>query len=432
MGIRIIIGHTNMDLDCIGSIVLARYIYPHHLPVRSRLIHPMARGLYNLYQNQLNFLSIEDIKGETLDGVIIVDTRSYPRVREVLELFPNHGREIEIYDHHTAETHDFPGAKVHEEEYGANTTLIGMELIARGIRVNGDDATMALAGIFADTGNFTHPNVSDADFRVAAYLMECGASTKILSSYMKALKEDHQIELFHEIVNQMVYQEINGHFIIFSFIVLEKQAGGLAAVVEKLSEVENPDAMFGIFYFKNDSSVLLVARSKSDDIDCESITGHFGGGGHPRASSALIKNAGGRDVLESLLAMLQLQLKPALSAGALMQKDVLCINESWSMMEASKFLERIDHNGAPVLNESGCLSGILTLKDIMKARKSSQMKAPVKAYMKTKLITCTEDTTLRRIEDILYRNNIGHLPVMRDGRMVGFLTRSDLLRVAQQ
>ena len=40
---NIIIGHTNMDLDCIASIVLAGKLYPDYKKVRSRLIHPVAK-----------------------------------------------------------------------------------------------------------------------------------------------------------------------------------------------------------------------------------------------------------------------------------------------------------------------------------------------------------------------------------------------------
>jgi tRNA nucleotidyltransferase (CCA-adding enzyme) len=50
--------------------------------------------------------------------------------------------------------------------------------------------------------------------------------------------------------------------------------------------------------------------------------------------------------------------------------------------------------------------------------------------MRTRIITCDINTTLRNVEDLLYRNNIGHLPVMEKGRMAGFLTRTDLIRAA--
>ncbi len=124
-----------------------------------------------------------------------------------------------------SEDSDFPSATVHQADCGSNTTLLCLELVRREITVRNDDATIAMAGIKSHTGSFTHQNGCNSDFQAASYQMDCGASIPVISSYMKALKEDHQIELFHEIINRMVYQEINGHFMIFSFIVMEKQAG---------------------------------------------------------------------------------------------------------------------------------------------------------------------------------------------------------------
>ena len=43
---KIIFGHTNMDLDCFGSIALIKYLYPDYQLVQSHLIHPAARNLY--------------------------------------------------------------------------------------------------------------------------------------------------------------------------------------------------------------------------------------------------------------------------------------------------------------------------------------------------------------------------------------------------
>ena len=53
---KIIVGHGNMDLDCVASMVLAKYLYPDHVPIRSHLVHPVARKLMNLYEDRLGFM----------------------------------------------------------------------------------------------------------------------------------------------------------------------------------------------------------------------------------------------------------------------------------------------------------------------------------------------------------------------------------------
>jgi tRNA nucleotidyltransferase (CCA-adding enzyme) len=67
---KIIVGHTNMDLDCIGSMVLARYLHPDFVPVMSNLIHPSARNLYNLYQYHLGFVHSDELKKENITDVV--------------------------------------------------------------------------------------------------------------------------------------------------------------------------------------------------------------------------------------------------------------------------------------------------------------------------------------------------------------------------
>ncbi len=416
-----------MDLDCIGSMVLARYLFPDHQLIRSRFIHPAARNLYNLYKNHLNLLSAGELKNQHIEKIVIVDTRSHNRVLEYFKLIEQDTPDIEVFDHHHGDRSDLSGAVIHEEKVGANTTLLGLELIKRGISISHIDATIALTGVYADTGNFSHENLTIADFQVASYLMQHGASLKLIKRFLKSLKEEHQITLFHEILNRLTYKEFSGHFIILSYMELEKQVGGLAAVVEKVFEIENPDAIFAVFTFKKETQSLIIARSEKKDIDLKRILKVFNGGGHPSAASALLKNCSGPDVIENLEEYLQRNLLPAVSAEQIMSKQVAVINENWTLKEASIFLEKTNHTGSPVLNNTDELTGFMTLRDIMKGRKAEQMHSPVKAYMTKNVITGSENTTIRDIEKFLFSNNIGHLPIVDNKRVIGIVTRSDYL-----
>ncbi len=188
-----------MDLDCFGSLALLKYLYPDYKLVRSQLIQPAAKNLYNLYQNRFNFLSAKDLKGESIEKIIIVDTRSTNRVKEYFKYIEDFDGDIEIFDHHPSDENDIENADINEGNFGANTTLIGLELIKKGIIVESEDATIALSGIYGDTGGFQYENVTEEDFQVASYLMKCGASLKLVNKYRQTLTERHQIELFHNI-----------------------------------------------------------------------------------------------------------------------------------------------------------------------------------------------------------------------------------------
>ncbi len=429
---NIILGHSNMDLDCFGSMVLARYLYPGYTLVASRNIHPVAKNLYNLYQNHLNMVNPKELRDKEINHMVILDTRTFKRIKEYMNNMKKAPKRIDIFDHHTEETCNIENAALHEEAYGANTTLLGLKCINRSIEISSDDATIALAGIYADTGNFTHENVKDADFSVAAFLARRGGSVKLVKEFLKTLREEHQITLFHELLNRVSYQDINGHFIIVTYLELEKQVGGLAAVVEKVFEVENTDAIFSVFWFKKEEDTIIIGRSQKPVIDINKALEQFGGGGHPAAGSALLKNTEGEPVFQTLLQQLHETILPAVTAEQIMTRDIGTILWSWTLLEASIFLEKINHSGAPVVNEEGKLVGFMTLKDIMKGRKSQQMHAPVKAYMTRKFITGKPNSTIREIDQLLYTNNIGHLPVVKEGKPVGIITRSDYLRFMQR
>ena len=425
---KIIIGHTNMDLDCIGSIVLMKYLCPEHIPIMSRLINPAAKNLVNLYQYHLDFKPVDELKGENIEQVIIVDTRSYSRVKEYFDLIKNEVKDIIIYDHHFDDSCDFTEAKINEGNFGSNTTMIGLELLKKRIAVSTKDATIALTGIYADTGNFTHDNICEDDFRVASYMLKHQADIRLVNNFLKTLREDYQISLFHNIMNSLVWQNINGHQIIFSYYSMNKQVAGLAAVIEQIFNIEKPDALFGVFHFEKPGDTVIIGRSGKSIIDLMDILGPLGGGGHSKAASALIKQSKGRDIFMNLIEMLTNRLQYAATAKTIMTSDVITIKEEWKLKEASVYFEDMDISGAPVLDEEGRLCGMLTLRDIMKGRKSNQINAPVKAYMKVKLITCNQNALIREIENMMFINSIGHLPVVEDEKLVGIITREDLLK----
>lgn len=422
-----IVGHTNMDLDCFGSIALARYLFPGYATLQSRHIHPVARNLATMFRNHLKLIPPRDFKGRKVEHLVVLDTRSVDRVNEYLDLLDGPPSRIDVYDHHPGGARDIPGATIHESTLGSNTTFLGTLVMERGIEISPDDATIALTGIYADTGNFTHGNVSPEDFRVAAFLLSSGASVKLVKTFLSPMRERLQIAMFHQVLDDLAHRTIRGHSILLSYTELDGPHQGLSPVVEKIFEIEDPDAYFAVFHFRHNESVVIICRSHKDSIELDRIMGAFGGGGHSKAASATLKKVKGREVFETLLDFLESNLGPALTAEDIMTREVGVMNQSASLREATRYLEETNHTGFPVVDDQGTLVGFMTLRDIMKGRRARQMHAPVKGYMTRKVITASRDTTFREIEDLLLTNNIGHLPILDDGRIAGIVSRTDYL-----
>lgn len=425
---KIIVGHSNMDLDCIGSIILAKYLFPDHVPVKSYLVHPVARKLMNLYKGRLGFATSADLKGQKIERMVVVDACSMDRIAEYLRGVERpEDIEIEIFDHHPAERRDIAHARIHERPFGANTTQLGLELIKQGVFIEPEDATIALTGIYADTGNFTHRNVCREDFEVAAFLLSQGASLKLVKDFLVPLREKQQIVLFHEILNLLEKHSVRGHLVQTCYMELEEDTQGLGAVIEQVFEVENGEILLGFFFFRKKGKMLIIGRNSNEQLSLNELLCGFGGGGHRQAASATVKTEEGKPIAERLMAYLEAMLAPAACARDIMTETVYSIRQEQTLLEASLYLESISHTGAPVLDERGTLVGFLTLRDIMKGRKGNQMHVPVRTYMSRSLVSAPPEATVRDIDELLFEKEVGHVPIVENGRLVGMVTRSDIL-----
>jgi tRNA nucleotidyltransferase (CCA-adding enzyme) len=425
---NIAFGHSNMDLDCLGSLIIIKKLYPDYRLVRSRLIHPAAAHLYEFYKDFFGFINPKDLEKERIENIIIVDTCVAERVHEFLRFIRDSEPAIRIIDHHDSERCDILGARLEGRPYGANTSYLGKLAMERGITLLPEEATIALTGIFADTGRLIYENVCREDFEVAAWLLDQGASLKLVKSFLETVTEDGQIETLNRLLPALRTQVIQGHSVLLSYLELAENISGLAAVVEKVMELQNPDAYFALFFIPRDRTILLIARSQRSRIDLHELLHVYGGGGHHLAAAAKIQNREGPAFYEEFLAYLEKSLAPAVRARDIMTRNLRSIHEDNSLMEASMLMEESEVSGVPVLNKREELCGFIGLKDIMKGRRASCMKAPVKAYMSRQPIWADGSRTMREIERIFYRHHISHLLIMEDGKLAGIISRWDYLR----
>ncbi len=86
------------------------------------------------------------------------------------------------------------------------------------------------------------------------------------------------------------------------------------------------------------------------------------------------------------------------------------------------------HQGFPVVNEAGHVTGVLTRRDLINAR--GELGRPVGELIRRPPKIVYDDCTLRQAMDHLVNHDIGRLPVVRraDASLVGIVTRSDLLK----
>jgi tRNA nucleotidyltransferase (CCA-adding enzyme) len=85
-----------------------------------------------------------------------------------------------------------------------------------------------------------------------------------------------------------------------------------------------------------------------------------------------------------------------------------------------------------VVDAGDRLAGIISRRDIDIALHHGFSHAPVKGYMTPQLKTIGPDTLLPEIESLMVMYDIGRLPVLENGQLVGIVTRTDVLRELHQ
>ncbi|GMO50396.1 MAG: hypothetical protein Pg6C_14150 [Treponemataceae bacterium] len=425
---NIALGHSSPDLDCLGSLILVKKLFPGHQLVKSGYVHPNAQSVYTLYRHYFDFIEAKEIKHEHIEDIIIVDTCKFDRVNDFAEFLDAGGVTVRVFDHHDYENCDIPNATVHGAKVGANTSMLAMMAREQGLKLNAEEATIALTGVYADTGKLIFDSVRREDFEAAMYLTDMGASLKLVKRFLETIKEDEQIEIMNQLLLKRVYKTIQGHSVLLTYHEIAENIRGLNAIVERVMEIESPDAFFACFNILKTKTMLVIARCQAHAIDLNELLKPFGGGGHRMAASAKISCANGTAFFMDLIDYLRREIKPALCAKDIMTTHVDIIKDSATLREASMFLEKIERSGVPVINDAGRLCGFIGLRDIMKGRKAQLMNAPVKAYMARNLITAGSSVTMREIERIFYKNHIGHLPIVEGDKLAGIVTRWDYLQ----
>ncbi|MFB6345486.1 MAG: CBS domain-containing protein, partial [bacterium] len=155
-------------------------------------------------------------------------------------------------------------------------------------------------------------------------------------------------------------------------------------------------------------------------------------GGHARAASATISGVTLKEARQALEDVLKEQLKPGLTARQIMSHPVHSIRQDLPVEEAQDVMLRLGHQGMPVTNEKDELVGIITRSDIDKAVKHELTHAPVKGFMNPGVVTIDTDTGLHQIQNIMMNEQIGRLPVVEDGKLIGIVTRTDLIRILHE
>ncbi|WP_026475908.1 CBS domain-containing protein [Alkaliphilus transvaalensis] len=422
---KAIISHQNTDFDALASMVACSKIHPDATMFFTGKLKEEVKEFIVLYKNVLPIDQAGKLNLEEVEELFIVDVNSPKRIGKFSQLLDKE-LPITIIDHHMVGEHSIKKGNQIIKAYGACTTILLEEIIEKEIPISPFEATLFALGIYTDTNCLTFSHTTYHDAEVVAYLLKQGANLAIVNQVMRGTLAPEQDQLFSTIINNLETININGYEILMATLVLEDFIGELGTMAEKIIDIKKCDGIFLVV--KMEERCYIVARTIVDEMNLPLILKDFGGGGHRKAASASIKKGETEEVKSLLLKALQINTKPKITAKEIMSHPVKTVFEDMSVDEVNKIMLRYGHTGMPVVKEDQ-LIGIISRTDIDKAILHGLSHAPVKGFMTRNILSITSNTSITDINNLMLKHNIGRLPVIEEGKIIGIVTRTDLLKV---
>jgi len=422
----VITTHINADFDSLASMLAAKKLYP-----QAVLVFPgsQEKNLRDFFlQSTFYVFETERIKNIDLNAVkrlILVDTRQPGRIGKFGEWVKRPGVEVHVYDHHPASREDLRGTIEHIREVGATITILAKILKEQNIPITPEEATIMALGLYEDTGSFTFSSTTEEDYEAAAFLLSKGANLNTVSNLITRELTPEQISLLNELIQSATRYTVKGLEVVIAKASSDKYVGDFALLVHKLKDMENINVLFAMAQMED--RVYLVGRSRLEEVNVGEVAAAFGGGGHATAASATIKDMSLHQIEEKLLHYLEGQITSAKKARDLMSFPVKTVGAQESIGRAGELLTRYNINVLPVV-DGGKVVGLISRQVVEKASFHGFKDSPVKDYMTSEFATVTPRTPLSKVQDRIVGNNQRFLPVTEKDKLVGAITRTDLLR----
>jgi len=145
-----------------------------------------------------------------------------------------------------------------------------------------------------------------------------------------------------------------------------------------------------------------------------------------------------------------------MKAKDIMVQDVITVHRDTTIKDIAKVL--IDHgiSGVPVLDDAGTLVGIVSEGDLL--RKETNPRLPdyvnilgaviyyngvdryredfkkllasdAASIMTEKVVSISEETEINKIAQLMIEHSIKRVPVVKDGKVVGIISRADIMKL---
>jgi tRNA nucleotidyltransferase (CCA-adding enzyme) len=437
----LILCHQSADFDTLGAAVGAARLYPGARIALTGGSLPGVQEFLALYRDEFPLIELRSVDPRQVQRWILVDCYDPDRLGKAAAWLSVPGAKIEIFDHHLPATpleELWPQQQVsaHIEAVGSTCTLLVERLQGAGIRLSPFERLALALGLHMDTGSLTFPETTARDAAALTWLLQQGVNLVLLRRFLGDGLTPPMQELLSQGLAQMQVEAVGEYRLGTWLLELPEFVPGLAGLVMRLMDLTGVDVL--LLVARQGERLSLIGRARQEFAQLGRVMARYGGGGHDCAAAATLKASPDQplpdpaQVLSDLSQAVKERIPPPVTAKDLMSSPVRTIRPEVTIQEAQRVLLRYGHSGLVVVDGQGRLVGVISRRDIDIALHHGFGHAPVKGYMTTDVKTLSPDTPLAEIQRLMVQWDIGRLPVLQDGQLVGIVTRTDVLRHLHQ
>lgn len=280
----VIMGHINPDGDAIGAgLALTLALEKKYPEKRIDFI------LQDSIPNNIKFLrKIDKIKSrdfirKSYDLAIFVDSATLDRVGEVGKIAEKIYK-INI-DHHISNS-KYGDLNIVDGYISSTSELLYGIIKGMKIELDKDMAEALYLGLINDTGNFTHSNVTENTFKVAAELLKLGVNNnKIVTEFFKT-KSYQRIKILGKALSEMKFnkeKKLVYFYLPYSFLQeIKGTKDDTEGIVEEMLNLSESEV--SLFLREDENGKIKGSMRSKRDKDVNKIANIFGGGGHIKAA----------------------------------------------------------------------------------------------------------------------------------------------------
>lgn len=424
----VILTHTHADFDGLGAMIGVKHLHPQAVIALPSELNANVEKFVALYREAFGMVDFATLDPVTIERVYLVDTQDPRRAGNVQALLDRADLKWEVFDHHPERPGFAFGGEV--RPVGACTTLLVDHLRAKCAVLGAEEATAMLLGILEDTGRLRFQATTAEDAAAVAYLLEQGAQVAQVQEYLEPSLTAPQQALLSALLEVQERLAWDGEEILLFALDFAQPVEDQSLVIERLMSLFQPAALVAVI--RTGQHTQLIARARSRGIDLLDLLAPYGAHGHASAVSGHDeKGLDPQQVLRGVRERLAAHPPQVLRARELMSHPVHTLTFEDTALGAQEALKRWGHTAMPVVLGDR-VQGVVSRYDLDRAIHHGFGDRSIKGLVARRVEAVDPETPLARIREQMSHSETGRLLVMEQDRLLGIITRSDLIRVLER